>query len=50
LGTDAPGPVVVANLGRGGLVNVIAPTSRLKVESSPCLDTTNPPRETYHLV
>jgi hypothetical protein len=47
---DAQGPVVVENLGRVCLVNVIDTTSRLKVESYPCLDTTNPPLETYQLV
>jgi transposase InsO family protein len=47
---DAQGPVVVENLGRVCLVNVIDTTSRLKVESYPCVDTTNPPFETYQLV
>jgi transposase InsO family protein len=47
---DAQGPVAVENLGRVCLVNVIDTTSRLKVESYPCLDTTNPPLETYQLV
>jgi len=47
---DAQGPVLVENLGKVCLVNVIDTTSRLKVESYPCVDTTNPPLETYHLV
>jgi transposase InsO family protein len=47
---DAQGPVLVENLGRVCLVNVIDTTSRLKVESYPCVDTTNPPLETYQLV
>jgi CheY-like chemotaxis protein len=40
----------VENLGKLCLVNVIDTTSRLKVESSPCMDTTNPPLEIYQLV
>jgi hypothetical protein len=47
---DAQGPVFVENLGKVCLVNVIDTTSRLKVESYPCVDTTNPPLETYQLV
>jgi len=47
---DAQGPVVVEHRGRVCLVNVIDTTSRLKVERDPCLDTTNPPRETYQRV
>jgi transposase InsO family protein len=47
---DAQGPVIVEHLGRVCLVNVIDTTSRLKVESYPCVDTTNPPLETYQLV
>jgi hypothetical protein len=47
---DAQGPVLVENLGKVCLVNVIDTTSRLKVESYPCVDTTNPPLETYQLV
>ena len=47
---DAQGPVQVANLGKVCLVNVIDTTSRLKVESYPCIGTTNPPLETYQLV
>src|SRR5690349_11198357 len=47
---DAQGPVVVEKLGKVCLVNVIDTTSRLKVESYPCIGTTNPPLETYQLV
>jgi hypothetical protein len=47
---DAQGPVLVDNLGKVCLVNVIDTTSRLKVESYPCIGTTNPPLETYQLV
>jgi hypothetical protein len=47
---DAQGPVQVDNLGKVCLVNVIDTTSRLKVESYPCIGTTNPPLETYQLV
>lgn len=47
---DAQGPVVVDNLGKVCLVNIIDTTSRLKVESYPCIGTTNPPLETYQLV
>ena len=44
---DAQGPVVVAKLGKVCLVKLIDTTSRLKVESYPCIGTTNPPLETY---
>jgi transposase InsO family protein len=47
---DAQGPLVVENLGRVCLVNVIDTTSRLKVDSYACVDTTNPPLATYQLV
>jgi len=47
---DAQGPVQVDKLGKVCLVNVIDTTSRLKVESYPCIGTTNPPLETYQLV
>jgi len=47
---DAQGPVVVENLGKVCLVNVIDTTSRLEIESYPCVGTTNPPLETYQLV
>jgi hypothetical protein len=47
---DAQGPVLVENLGKVCLINVIDTTSRFKVESYPCIGTTNPPLETYQLV
>jgi hypothetical protein len=47
---DAQGPVVVENLAKVCLVNVIDTTSRFKVESYPCIGITNPPLETYQLV
>jgi hypothetical protein len=47
---DAQGPLVVENLGKVCLVNVIDTTSRLKIESYPCMDTTNPVLETDQLV
>ena len=47
---DAQGPVQVDKLGKVCLVNIIDTTSRLKVESYPCVGTTNPALETYQLV
>ncbi len=47
---DAQGPVRTPNIGKVCLVNVIDTVSRLKLESYPCLGTTNPPLETYQLV
>jgi hypothetical protein len=47
---DAQGPVMVENLGKVCLVNIIDTTSRFKVESYPCIGTTNPALETYQLV
>jgi transposase InsO family protein len=46
---DAQGWVLVDGLGQVCLVNVLDVVSRLKVESYPCLHTTNPPLETYQL-
>lgn len=46
---DAQGWMVVDDLGKLCLVNVLDVVSRLKVESYPCLHTTNPPLETYQL-
>jgi hypothetical protein len=40
----------VAGVGNVSLITIIAVVSRLKVESYPCLDTTNPPLEAYQLV
>jgi hypothetical protein len=50
MGLDAQDPVEVENLGKLCLVNVIDTTSRFKVESYPCIGTTNPPLEIYQLV
>jgi transposase InsO family protein len=47
---DAQGRMDVAGVGKVCLVNVIDVISRLKVESYPCLDTTNPPFEAYQLM
>ena len=47
---DAQGALLVENLGKICLVNVIDTTSRFKVESYPCIGTTNPALETYQLV
>jgi transposase InsO family protein len=46
---DAQGWVVVDGLGKVCLVNVLDVVRRLKVESYPCLHTTNPPLATYQL-
>jgi transposase InsO family protein len=46
---DAQGWVQVDGLGKVCMVNVLDVVSRLKVESYPCLHTTNPPLETYQL-
>ena len=40
----------VPGVGKVSLITVIDVVSRLKVESYPCLDTTNPPLEAYHLM
>jgi hypothetical protein len=40
----------VAGVGKVCLITVIDVVSRLKVESYPCLDTTNPPLEAYQLL
>jgi hypothetical protein len=47
---DAQGPLLVENLGKVCLVNIIDTTSRFKVERYPCSGTTNPPLETDQLV
>ena len=39
----------VAGVGKVSLISILDVVSRLKVESYPCLDTTNPPLEAYHL-
>ena len=40
----------VADVGKVCLITIIDAVSRLKVESYPCLDTTNPPLEAYQLM
>jgi hypothetical protein len=40
---DAQGRMRVAGVGNVSLITLVDVVSRLKIESSPCLDTTNPP-------
>ena len=47
---DAQGRMHVAGVGKVCLITILDVVSRLKVESSPCLDTTNPPFEAYQLM
>jgi transposase InsO family protein len=47
---DAQGSMHVAGVGKVSVITVIDVVSRLKVESYPCLDTTNPPLEAYQLM
>ena len=47
---DAQGSMHVAGVGKVSLITIINVVSRLKVESYPCLDTTNPPLEAYQLM
>ena len=47
---DAQGRMHVAGVGNLSLITIIDTVSRLKVESYPCLDTTNPPLEAYQLM
>jgi transposase InsO family protein len=47
---DAQGSMQVAGIGKVSLITIIDVVSRLKVESYPCLDTTNPPLEAYQLM
>jgi transposase InsO family protein len=47
---DAQGAMQVAGVGKVALITIIDVVSRLKVESYPCLDTTNPPLEAYQLM
>jgi transposase InsO family protein len=47
---DAQGSMKVAGVGNVNLITIIDVVSRLKVESYPCLDTTNPPLEAYQLM
>jgi hypothetical protein len=47
---DAQGSMQVDGIGNVSLITIIDVVSRLKVESYPCLDTTNPPLEAYQLM
>ncbi len=47
---DAQGTMQVAGVGRVALITIVDVVSRMKVESYPCLDTTNPPLEAYQLM
>jgi hypothetical protein len=47
---DAQGRLPVAGVGNVSLITSIDVVSRLKVESYPCLGTTNPPLEAYQLM
>ena len=47
---DAQGRMHVAGVGNVSLITIIDVVSRLKIESYPCLDTTNPPFEAYQLM
>ncbi len=47
---DAQGSMEVDGIGNVSLITIIDVVSRLKVESYPCLETTNPPLEAYQLM
>jgi putative transposase len=47
---DAQGSMHVAGVGKVSVITILDVVSRLKVESYPCLDTTNPPLEAYQLM
>lgn len=47
---DAQGTMQVEEIGKVSLITIIDVVSRLKVESYPCLETTNPPLEAYQLM
>jgi transposase InsO family protein len=47
---DAQGTMPVDGVGNVSLITIIDVVSRLKVESYPCLETTNPPLEAYQLL
>ena len=47
---DAQGSMQVAGVGKVCVITIIDVVSRLKVESYPCLDTSNPPLEAYQLL
>jgi transposase InsO family protein len=47
---DAQGSMYVAGVGKVSVITIIDTVSRLKVESYPCLEATNPPLEAYQLM
>jgi len=47
---DAQGRMHVAGVGNVSLITIIDVVSRLKIESYPCLDTTNPPFSAYQFM
>ena len=47
---DAQGVMQVAGVGKVALISIVDVVSRMKVESYPCVDTTNPPLEAYQLM
>jgi len=47
---DAQGRMEVTGVGKVCLITIFDVVSRLKVESYPCLETTNPPLEAYQLM
>jgi transposase InsO family protein len=47
---DAQGRMHVAGVGNVSLITMIDTVSRLKIESYPCLETTNPPCSAYQLM
>jgi transposase InsO family protein len=47
---DAQGAMQVAGVGKVALITVVDVVSRLKVESYPCVNTTNPPLAAYQLM
>lgn len=47
---DAQGSMHVVGVGKVSLITIIDVVSRLKVESYPCLETTNPPLPAYQLM
>jgi transposase InsO family protein len=47
---DAQGAMHVAGVGKVALITIVDVVSRMKVESYPCLNTTNPPLAAYQLM
>jgi hypothetical protein len=47
---DAQGRMRGAGVGNVSLITLVDVVSRLQIERSPCLDTTNPPLEAYQLM